>query len=377
MGNQMKRILLATPLFPPDIGGPATYAKLLCDELPKRGMAVDVVSFGSVRILPVGLRHTLFFLMLVMRAGRSDVLYALDPSSVGFPAALAAFLFDKPLVLKIVGDYAWEQYEVTHPDSFVDPLLFKGKEQTGMTKLRHTVQCWVARRARAIIVPSGYLKRIVTRWGVAESKITVIPNAYEVSSNIGNKDALRALLGFSGTLIVSAGRLVPWKGFAALIDAMPEVLRHAPDAKLVIVGDGPERSALEQKIKEQKLDERVVLTGTLAQDVLHSYIRAADLFVLNTGYEGFSHLLLEVMTLETPIVTTNAGGNPELLSDRKEGMLVPFNDTEALVRAMVAVLGDPLLSQGLTRNAERRVAAFDKEHMLEATERIFRACVKK
>jgi glycosyltransferase involved in cell wall biosynthesis len=103
------RILVATGIYPPQIGGPATYSKLLYDELPKRGFQVDIVNFGDFISKPKIIRHILFFIELLKKGQGVDVVYAQDPVSVGLPALIASQILQKKFVLKIVGDYAWEQ----------------------------------------------------------------------------------------------------------------------------------------------------------------------------------------------------------------------------------------------------------------------------
>lgn len=378
-GRDMK-ILLATPLYPPEIGGPATYAKILHDELPKQGHTLHIVRFGRVRHLPSGIRHLVYFFMLLRHVLGSDVVYALDPVSVGAPAALAAWFFRKPFLLKVVGDFAWEQFQnqksriknQNDDARFIDPIEFQNGNYDWRTELHRKIERWVARRAACIIVPSEYLKKVVAAWGVAPERIVVIPNAFEGVSEVGNRDALRAMMGFSGTMLVSAGRLVPWKGFEVLIEVMPEVVERVPDAKLIIAGEGPEQEQLERLIEELGLKERVVLTGALRQDVLHSYIRAADLFVLNTGYEGFSHQLLEVMALGTPVVTTDAGGNPELITSGTEGLLVPFNDRAQLREGVITALTSKQKAAQWARAAQQRAGAFTLERMLTGLEQALR-----
>src|SRR3989344_5012189 len=113
----MKRILIATPLYPPGAGAPATYTKLLEEELPKRGFEIAVVKFSSVRHLPKGLSHLAYF-WRVLKSGRSaDLILALDPVSVGLPAWLAAKILRKRFIVKIVGDFAWEVYQNQNDNS--------------------------------------------------------------------------------------------------------------------------------------------------------------------------------------------------------------------------------------------------------------------
>jgi len=355
------KILIATGIYPPDVGGPATYSKLLNDELPKRGFTVEVLSFGEVRHLPKVMRHISYFLK-VLRKGRStDIIYAQDPVSVGLPVCLASFLLRKKFILKVVGDYAWEQFQVQKAktikqDKLITPDEFQNMPFDWLTELRRAIERGVARRAEKVIVPSKYLKTIIKKWGVKEEKITVIYNAFTPVAIPEGKDELRSKLGFKGPVLFSSGRFVPWKGFKALI----EIMKDMPEYKLFIAGDGPEAWALKTTIANYSLQERVVLLGSLRQDKLFEYIKAADVFVLNTGYEGLSHQLLEVMSIGTPIVTTKVCGNPELMENDKEGILVSYNDKDALAKAINSVLA----GENFSENAQKKVRQFSKEKML-------------
>ena len=102
------KITIATGIFPPSIGGPAQYSKLLLDKLPASGFEISVVSFDGVRKFPKIIRHALYFFILIKKSFNADVIYAQDPVSVGFPSLVVSKLLRKKFVLKIVGDYAWE-----------------------------------------------------------------------------------------------------------------------------------------------------------------------------------------------------------------------------------------------------------------------------
>ncbi|KKU82075.1 MAG: Glycosyltransferase [Parcubacteria group bacterium GW2011_GWA1_47_8] len=368
------KILIATGIYPPQIGGPATYSKLLADKLPEQGHVVKVVNFGSVLHLPFVARHTAYFFKVVRAAWGVDCVYAQDPVSVGLPAMLAAKLLRKKFFLKVVGDYAWEQgvqrFGIT---DMIDDFSKVHEEHEGysfMVRLLKRIEWRVAMGARHIIVPSNYLKGIVVNWGIPDSKITVIHNGFDAPVIKGNKETLRAGLSMSGYTMLSVGRLVPWKGFVELIGMMPNILLRIPAARLIIAGDGPDRDALAKKIASLHLEQAVTLVGKLPQEKLFEYIRASDVFVLNTAYEGFAHQLLEVMALGTPIVTTNVGGNEEMLEDGKNGLLVTHNEFEDFVQAIAKLHDDKVLAETLTKNAKDRLTAFSNERMLAETAQV-------
>lgn len=159
-------------------------------------------------------------------------------------------------------------------------------------------------------------------------------------------------------MVLSIGRLVPWKGFHALIDAVAALRAELPDITLLIGGDGPEEQSLIEHSERVGIPARVHVLGRLSRTEVAAYARAADVFVLNTGYEGLSHQLLEVMALGTPIVTTAVGGNPELVTDGETGRLVPYNDVPALTAAVREVLTDRDQATQRAVAARARTAAF-------------------
>ena len=364
-----KRILVATGAFPPDIGGPATYTKTLLEHLPRRGIMVRVSSFGDYRRYKKGIRHFLFFLDVVFRGRFADVVFAQDPVSVGLPAFFAAWCIRREFALKVVGDYAWEQgiqrFGVTD-------LLnsFLGKRYSVRVEILRKIETFVARRARLVIVPSAYLRSVILWWGVQKEKVVVIENAAESSKRISRESA-RVFLGVEGALLVSSGRLVPWKGFSLLIDAMSDILRRASGAELVILGSGPLEEILKERAKKNNVSHRVRFLGRVSPEDHALYLAAADVFILNTAYEGFSHTILEALSRGTPVVTTAVGGNPELIRDGENGLLVPYDNRNELVRAVFRVLDDPAFGARLGAEGRKTSMRFTAERMADKTVTLF------
>ena len=360
------KILIATGIYPPAMGGPATYSKLLHDELPRRGFDVSICNFGDVLKFPKIVRHILYFFWLLSASGDVDVVYAQDPVSVGFPAYLASQVRGKKFILKIVGDYAWEQstqrFGVTDR---LDDFSKTSAKYSWRVKFLKKIQKYVADGAEEIVTPSNYLKQIISNWGVNSKKITVIYNGFDFKGLSVAKSVLRHKLSLTGTVIISAGRLVPWKGFSALIDAIAEVKKEIPDAILLIAGDGPLRSELEKKVKDTGLSESIIFLGKVQQALLFEYVKAADIFVLNTDYEGLSHQLLETMALGTPIITTPVGGNAEVIDDQKTGIFVGYNDTTAIAEGILRLVRNPSFAEEITQNAKAKVKEFSDERMLD------------
>ena len=367
------KVLIATGLYPPEIGGPATYALLLEEELPKRGFEVTVVPFGWVRQYPKIVRHVVYMYKLWRESKHADIIYALDPISVGLPSLVVATCTRRPFLLRLGGDYAWEQgvnrFGVTET---LDEYVTKKTTRPLMVRVLAFIQSFVTTRAYKVIAPSEYLKSVIETWGVKKEKIVVIHSALYPLNVEGTKEELKNQLSFTTPTIISAGRLVPWKGFATLINVIARLKNTHPNISLVIAGDGEELEKLQKRVKDLNIENNVRFVGRISKEALGASIKASDVFVLNTAYEGLSHQLIEVMDLGTPIITTTAGGNPELITNDVNGILVQFDDEEAIIDALKRLLEYPETKNRIVQSARGRSKDFAQASMLEKIETLLK-----
>jgi glycosyltransferase involved in cell wall biosynthesis len=339
----------------------------LAEGLPVRGTEVEVIRFASVRHLPKVIRHYIYYRRVFHAARKADIVLALDPVSTGVPALRAALRAGKPFVVKIVGDYAWEQgrqrYGIT---ATLDEFVITQKVPVQVRALRE-VQTRVALAARRVLVPSRYLAGIVEAWGVPRERIEVIYNAVP-APELGIVPELVAQL--PRPLVVTVARLVPWKGVAGIIAAVAST----KDASLAIVGDGPLAHELKRDA-EKKLGARALLVGALSNADTLAVMKSADAFVLNSSYEGLSHLLIEAAALGAPIIATNVGGNPEVVANEQSGLLVPQGNPETLTRALTRLLGDSALRERLSGAAQVSATHFSEAAMLASTEGVLHSLI--
>jgi glycosyltransferase involved in cell wall biosynthesis len=334
-------------MLPPTPGGPGTFAALAARELPMLGVEVTLVSYEEAKG-GWGMRH----LDLSRRvqeaaspregeAGPAPIL-ALDPGPVGYPAYRAARALGAKFFLRVAGDYAWERARLSGRESrSLDEFVAGRAPLSLMPRILWHLERFLARRAEKVIVPSGYLARLVGRWGASADRIHVVGNAYDGPRESSlSRAAARERWGISGRAVVSAGRLVPWKHFPELVGAVAAARRHLPDVELLIAGDGPERHAIEVAIDEARLAPHARLVGNLSREDLFTLLSAADCFALNSSYEGQSHQILEAMALEAPVVATDAGGNPDVVREGETGWLVPSGDGARLAAAIAECLED-------------------------------------
>ncbi|MGH7141441.1 MAG: glycosyltransferase family 4 protein [Minisyncoccia bacterium] len=338
MYHSGKKIVLATPLYPPEIGGPATFAEMLVKHFSPE--EIILVKFSDVRRLPKLVRHAAYFWRVFLAAKKADAVFALDPVSVGVPAMVAAKLRGKKFLVRIAGDYAWEQGRQRWGVSQELDAFVRTPQKSFFVRFFQRVQTRAAQAADRIIVPSEYFKGIVTAWNPALlQKIEVIYSSVELPPKLEAPTNRR--LGF---LIVSSGRRVPWKNF----DGIERVVKREANWHFSLVENLPRPQAL----------------GSVA---------AADVFVLNSTYEGLSHALIEAMLLGVPIVATNVGGNPELIADGATGLLVPPHDDEALYAALKKVADDPEAARKRAKAAEARARElFSSERALRQLQNLFK-----
>jgi len=397
--NPHIRIVLAAGIYPPDSGGPATYSQLIAREFSERGIDIVVICYSDekmLEVLDVGsvgdvntseaiqqakrsnkrsdqpfklvrilrkhnvlMRYFLYTFNLLKLSIGADVIYAQGPLSAGLPAMIVSKILNKKFIIKIVGDYAWEQYQNEKSTPTLRPRRrygaptasvgetndqpdlideFQNKKYDWKTELRRKIQKRVVNSADKVIVPSEYLKKIVIGWGINADKINVIYNAFKGVENVVPEK-------LEGNVIISAGRPEPWKGFDTLKEILPDLLKENPNFKLII----------ETKMPHKELMAR---------------FKGSDVFVLNTGYEGLSHLLLEAMACGLPIITTNVCGNPEVIENEFNGLLVEYNNKEQLKNAILRLWKDENLKKKFVDNGYKTLEKFKLERMINETKKI-------
>jgi glycosyltransferase involved in cell wall biosynthesis len=184
-------------------------------------------------------------------------------------------------------------------------------------------------------------------------------------------DGVREELGIAeGAPVVGmVANFKPGKGHEGLVDASVLVRRSVPDARFVLVGRGPFEGGVRRRAREMGVDASFVFAG-YREDATR-IMTAFDVLAVPSVYDGLSIALLEAMDLGVPAVLTRVGGNPEVVSDGQDGLVVPPADPEALSDGIVALLRDPSLRARLGEAAKRRAADFDIRTAVRRTEELY------
>jgi len=374
------KLLLVTGIFPPDHGGPAGYIPRIATELSRRGHAVRVVClsdrvdhddrgypFAVHRIrrgMPMPVR--LLAAVAAIRRGARGA-DAVLVNGLRLEAMLGARLSGAPAVHKVVGDQAWER--ARNRGWFAGTLdEYQAASKGPWLRLLDWLRAFPLRGAARVIVPSRYLGNVVAGWGFPAARTSLVYNAVEPPAAVSGAPAdPPSLPPFDGPTVVTVCRLVPWKGVDGVLQSLPEL----PGVRLAVVGDGPLRAELERLAGALGVAERVVFTGGVSSAGVRALLRQAEVFVLNSSYEGLPHVVLEAMAEGVPVVATDAGGTGELVEDGVTGRLVPVGDRAALVAAVGALLRDPAAAAALRDGARRALESrFSYAAMVDETERL-------
>jgi glycosyltransferase involved in cell wall biosynthesis len=376
------RVLITSPVFPPDLGGPAVYVPSLGRFLVEHGHEVRVVAFCSdprpagypfevLAIPPAFLpwRYLRAFFLVLRTAGWADVVYVNE--HLALLHVLAARLRRKPAVIRIMVDGAWE---IAHRKGWCgddDIVTFQEKRYGWQVRLTRFLQrrwwAWCSH----IIACSEFLRQILIQsYGVAPQKVQRIFNAYHgprAEDLPQSRAEARAALNLdpSKRYVLTICRLMVWKG----VDGILRAVQGLPeDVHLLVAGEGDMEEPWKALARDLGMNGRARFLGNVAHAKIPLYVRAADVFVLNSRYEGLSHTLLEVLNLGTPMIASGVCGNPEVVENEQNGLLVDPRDPAALRAAIARLLADAALSRRFVEASLARRDRFTREGTFGAVE---------
>lgn len=366
-----KNILLVTNIFPPQIGGPATFVDRLAQELAHRGHRVTVVcssdaqsdasdtgrnfrvrrvSLARRELYEIKIRLILFWEMLRHRVVLVNGLETY--------VAQVASILGRDYTLKVVGDTAWETARNRGTTSLdVDRFQTDAQAQQRHRDLvERRNKC--VRRAARVFTPSYYLRDMVVGWGIPAARVVTIPNGIEPPAQAAGR-AREAPHGDLRVLFV--GRLTNWKGVETLLLA----LAGMAGVRATIVGDGPEFPHLAELARQLGVQQRAEFLGRRDPADVRRLMAGADALVLTSLYEGFSHTLLEACAVGCPCIASNVAGNAELITAGTDGLLIPPQDVNALRRALTCLKEDAVLRGRLAEGARRLAQGYAMGNTVE------------
>ena len=319
------KILITVGIFPPDIGGPASFVPKIAELYSNSGHDVTVVcltdrkqtdnlNFKVVRILRnqnLLIRWIKTVSQIIRQGYNADLFFV---NGLPMESYIANIFTRKKLIRKIVGDWAWERgmNKKIINESFDE---FQNNKHNLHLEIAKFSRGWTATKADLIITPSNHLKNVVKGWGVKENRIKVIYNGTKLKNKPDPiDDQPNDYFKF-----ITVGRLAPWKNIDIIIEALSDYKKANQNFIFYIVGSGPEEIKLKKLVNILDLENFVTFTGQLQKDDLNYYLQKSDIYIQASSYEGLPHVILEAMSHNLSIISTPIGGTNEVIQDGKNG----------------------------------------------------------
>lgn len=361
------RILILTPEFPPQFGGIGTH----CFEMAKHwshdadvtvlapaapsgerrmGMGFEVIDLRPTRSRVARLVRTERAARQLMRRSRFDIVYVGHWRTCGVAFRLAA----------VRSADATRYVQAIHGGE----VLYLLRSRTRL--LLRWLFRWTIGPADRLVALGAYQAELLDQLGIGRDRVFVSPEGVDVSNfqRPASEEVIRRLRrrhGLEGKrILLTVARLAPHKGHDTVIRALPEILRHVPDAAYLIAGNGSSAEQLRRLAVEMGVAEHVRFAGFVPDDELAAYYHLCDVFVmpsreLNGDTEGFGIVFLEAAACGKPAIGGRTGGIVEAVQDGRTGLLVEPESTAEIAGAAVRLLTDVELAQRMGEAGRRRV----------------------
>ena len=303
------RILIATPIYPPEAGGPAFYAKQVKEAFEQSGHTVTVRTYGKVeQALPMGVRHIYYLLKTLLAYLRADWVLVLDTMSVGFPIAMLQLLFGGTVILRTGGDFLWEHYvertgeQILFSQFYTQERQFTCKERLVFMLIRFTL-C----RMRRIIFSTAYQRDVwMTPYHIDQHKVAIVENAYMLTLGV-------AATPLRTNFLCAVRGDMKWKNTDMLLRAFARAKVERPEIELDLFYDLPRPELLER-------------------------LAACHAVILVSLGDISPNFVMEALALGKPVILTTENGITDRVRDAV--LLVDPLDEEAIARAIVS-MADP------------------------------------
>lgn len=361
----MKKVLMATGIFPPDIGGPATYIPTFGEYLVKRNYCVEVITLSDelnvsdsnylfqVTRLPRAqnrwLRSLKTIIKIAKRLRTSDLFFC---NGLYYESAIALRIssFSGSKLVKIVGDPVWERKKNQESASEVRDSLFRELVRKVTSYLERKLITWSLRQFDSVTAPGAELAGDIERWD-ARLRVRVIENGVSIPSDFSKHEK-------SYDLVVLS-RLVTWKNVDVVIK-----LASSLDCSLAIIGEGPQRRSLEYQARG---NPKIQFFGSCTQAQVKKVLEQSKIFCQLSDYEGMSFSLLQAMAASIPCVLSDIEANKKVFeSDPSAAIFVQVGDTNGTLKQLSELIGDIDKQRDLGSRAKRIAQTrFNEEVQME------------
>ena len=280
-----------------------------------------------------------------------DVIHTHHPVLLGQTAARKAAEMDLPLVFTFHTQYREYTHYIPLPQEAIQEFL-KGAVETWLRDFMGLCQ--------HIVIPSESMKEILIRDYGLRARYTVIPTGIDLEPyQLADREALRASQGWQADkILVSTGRLAQEKNWPTLIRAAQKVYQKHPDLRLVLIGSGPKKSALQELASKLDMAERVTFTGELPFSDVIVYLKAADIFGFASVTETQGLVTMEALAAGLPVVAVDGSVTRDIVDNGEQGFLVR-NDADELAASVNRLLESPEMMRKFHLRAIEKVKVFN------------------
>ena len=338
------RVLVTVGIFPPDIGGPATFvpkiAKYFQDELNyeieiltlsdnKNSNINDDFSVKRIdRNLPIIYRWLKTIFTIYKLGKNKDLIFV---NGLGTEATIANIFLKKKIIRKIVGDPVWERaYSKAKISESFDE--FQVKNYGFSISFQKKVRSFSIKKSDIVVTPSKHLKNFILNLGF-KNKIEIINNGVlipEENTNIFTNDQIN---------ITIVSRLVSHKNIEKIIKAISDL--NSPLINLNIIGDGPELNQLQKISLESNNKDNIIFHGKLNRDDINHIFLKSDIYIQASNYEGLPHSLLEAMSYGIPVLCTPVGECKEILGNEDRGYILDLPVSKNNIKSKISqIIGE-------------------------------------
>lgn len=331
-------------IFPPDIGGPATFvpkiAKYFQDELNyeieiltlsdnKNSNINDDFSVKRIdRNLPIIYRWLKTIFTIYKLGKNKDLIFV---NGLGTEATIANIFLNKKIIRKIVGDPVWERaYSKAKISESFDE--FQVKNYGFSISLQKKVRSFSIKKSDIVVTPSKHLKNFILNLGF-KNKIEIINNGVfipEENTNIFTNDQIN---------ITIVSRLVSHKNIKKIIRAISDL--NDPLIYLNIIGDGPELNQLQKISLESNNKDNIIFHGKLNRNDINHIFLKSDIYIQASNYEGLPHSLLEAMSYGIPVLCTPVGECKEILGNEDRGYILDLPVSKNNIKSKISqIIGE-------------------------------------
>lgn len=347
--------------FMVEVAGPGAANFGMVREIEAQGIKYHQVEIVGP-IQPEKDLKCIFELYRLIKKTGFDIVHC-HGSKAGLVGRIAAWLAGVPVIIATVHNFV-----VYDEVPLLKRLFFTRGERV------------LGRRTSGIITVSRALRdEMEEKFGIPPNKVVAIYNGIDLARFRTEPDLtlLRKnyAIGPDVPVVGTVARMAPQKGLAVFIEAIDVLVNEACAGLFMIVGDGPLRAELEDRVQRAGLAGRVVFTGY--QPDITPFLKLFDIFVVPSISEGLSITTIEAMAAGKPVIASAVGGLPELVKPEQNGLLVPPRDAGALASAIKILLAQPELREKMGQAGnEMTVSEFSKDTMIAKTVDFYRYCLK-